>query len=211
LVPTALEVIRGPLLAGQSLPTTFRLQGLATLLTACALESRAGFVSHRQRSWDSPFGGFLSHRHPQPFDREEPAYRWLGVYSAAQGVGPARRASVSRFIPAGIALRPHGFLSRRPLAPPLGFAPLGCYLRKPCPGLLRASSRVLCGTGRLPTGTTGTSEYRSAFASPRPTRTEVPAGRSNPCGVPAPARSRPFELPVARAIEFTSRRVMHCC
>jgi hypothetical protein len=39
-------------------PATFRLQGLATLLTAYSLESRAGFVSHRQRSWDSPFGGF---------------------------------------------------------------------------------------------------------------------------------------------------------
>jgi hypothetical protein len=38
-------------------PATFRLQGLATLLTACSLESRAGFVSHRRRSWDSPFGG----------------------------------------------------------------------------------------------------------------------------------------------------------
>jgi hypothetical protein len=78
-VPTALEVIRGPLLAGQSLPARFRLQGLVTLLTVCALESRASFVSHRQRSWDSPFGDFLSHRHPRPFDREEPAYRWLGV------------------------------------------------------------------------------------------------------------------------------------
>jgi len=43
---------------GLSRPATFRLQGLATLLTAYSLESRAGFVSHRQRSWDSPFGGF---------------------------------------------------------------------------------------------------------------------------------------------------------
>jgi hypothetical protein len=37
-------------------PTTFRLQGLATLLAGSSLRSRAGFVSHRQRSWDSPFG-----------------------------------------------------------------------------------------------------------------------------------------------------------
>jgi len=41
-------------------PATFRLQGLATLLTAYALRFRAGFVSHRQRSWDSPFGAFAS-------------------------------------------------------------------------------------------------------------------------------------------------------
>jgi len=43
---------------GLCLPASFRLQGLATLLTAYSLEPRAGFVSHRQRSWDSPFGGF---------------------------------------------------------------------------------------------------------------------------------------------------------
>jgi hypothetical protein len=45
---------------GLSLPATVRLQGLVTLLAACSLESRAGFISHRQRSWDSPFGGFPS-------------------------------------------------------------------------------------------------------------------------------------------------------
>jgi hypothetical protein len=43
-------------------PATFRLQGLATLLAASSLRIRAGFVSHRQRSWDSPFGGFSSGR-----------------------------------------------------------------------------------------------------------------------------------------------------
>jgi hypothetical protein len=48
-------------------PATFRLQGLVTLLTAYSLESRAGFISHRRRSWDSPFGGFLSREVSQPF------------------------------------------------------------------------------------------------------------------------------------------------
>ena len=43
-------------------PATFRLQGLVTLLTAYALRSRAGFLSHRQRSWDSPFGAFSSQK-----------------------------------------------------------------------------------------------------------------------------------------------------
>jgi hypothetical protein len=62
----------------------FRLQGLATLLAACSLESRAGFVSHRQRSWDSPFEGFLSREVFQPFDRKEPTYRWPGGISAAE-------------------------------------------------------------------------------------------------------------------------------
>jgi hypothetical protein len=39
-------------------PATFRLQGLVTLLAIYSLRSRAGFVSHRRRSWDSPFGVF---------------------------------------------------------------------------------------------------------------------------------------------------------
>jgi hypothetical protein len=38
----------------------FRLQGLAALLTVSSRRIRAGFVSHRQRSWDSPFGAFPS-------------------------------------------------------------------------------------------------------------------------------------------------------
>jgi hypothetical protein len=45
---------------GLSPPATFRLQGLGTLLTVYSLRSRAGYLSHRQRSWDSPFGAFPS-------------------------------------------------------------------------------------------------------------------------------------------------------
>jgi hypothetical protein len=61
-LPTALKELEVHLPRAQSVPATFRLQGLATLLTAYSLESRAGFVSHRRRSWDSPFGGFPSRR-----------------------------------------------------------------------------------------------------------------------------------------------------
>jgi hypothetical protein len=57
LLPTALEGSEVHLTRGKP-PATFRLQGLVTLLTVYSLESRAGFVSHRQRSWDSPFEGF---------------------------------------------------------------------------------------------------------------------------------------------------------
>jgi hypothetical protein len=53
---------------GPNLPASFRLQGLVTLLTAYSPESRAGFISHRQRSWDSPFGGF-------PFRKVSTAFR----------------------------------------------------------------------------------------------------------------------------------------
>lgn len=47
---------------GHSKPAKFRLQGLATLLTVSSRDSRAGFISRRQRSWDSPFGAFSSQR-----------------------------------------------------------------------------------------------------------------------------------------------------
>jgi hypothetical protein len=44
-----------------------RLQGLVTLLTVYSLRSLAGSVSHRQRSWDSPFGACLPDRCPKRF------------------------------------------------------------------------------------------------------------------------------------------------
>jgi hypothetical protein len=58
LLPTALEDLEIHLPRALPSPATVRLQGLATLLTAYALRARAGFVSHRRRSWDSPFGAF---------------------------------------------------------------------------------------------------------------------------------------------------------
>jgi hypothetical protein len=53
-------------------PALFRLQGLATLLTAYALRPRASFISHRQRSWDSPFGAFSSRKIPGPLHPDDP-------------------------------------------------------------------------------------------------------------------------------------------
>jgi hypothetical protein len=58
LLPTALQDLEIHLPRALPSPATVRLQGLATLLTAYALRARAGFVSHRRRSWDSPFGAF---------------------------------------------------------------------------------------------------------------------------------------------------------
>jgi len=52
---------------GLCLPAWLRPQGLATLSTPYSLRSLAGFVSHRQRSWDSPFGAFSSRKVCEPF------------------------------------------------------------------------------------------------------------------------------------------------
>jgi hypothetical protein len=51
-------------------PALFRLQGLVTLLAAYSLRSLAGFLSRRQRSWDSPFEAFSSRRSTRAFPLE---------------------------------------------------------------------------------------------------------------------------------------------
>jgi hypothetical protein len=65
-----------PLTRALPQPATVRLQGLATLLTAFARRARAGFVSHRQRSWDSPFGAFPSRKVPTAFATSGPTCRF---------------------------------------------------------------------------------------------------------------------------------------
>jgi hypothetical protein len=60
LLPTALEGSEIHLSRALPAPATVRLQGLVTLGAVYALRARAGFVSHRRRSWDSPFGAFSS-------------------------------------------------------------------------------------------------------------------------------------------------------
>jgi hypothetical protein len=168
-LPTALERIRGPLTAGQSLPATFRLQGLATLLTAYSLESRAGFVSHRLRSWDSPFGGlFLSEQALSAFPPQanlptvDPAFDSAAEapdrYDEFRLPGSSCRECLVR----ARRFRP----ARRQRLP--WVLPLQGLLRRPWPRLLPASSHVLCGPWRLLAEFAGTSEYRSAFAPPCP-------------------------------------------
>jgi hypothetical protein len=172
-----------------SQPAAFRLQGLGTLLTVFSLAFRAGFVSHRQRSWDSPFGGFLS--------REVfAAFRLEGThipFSPAVFPPPKRQTG-----PTGLGFWVHAsrgcLATARGIKPTvtgasLGFCPSRACLRKPWSRLLRTPSRVLGLPSRLLTGSARTSEFRSAFASPHPTDTGVPTGRSNPSGVSAPARS----------------------
>jgi hypothetical protein len=110
---------------------TFRLQGLVALLTVSSLEFRASFVSHRQRSWDSPFGGILSREVFETFQPERTHLPLTRRLFRRRSVRSVRRASVTGFAPPGIALRPHGVLSRGPQAPPLGFAPCRVFTRRP--------------------------------------------------------------------------------
>lgn len=140
----SLQHIRGPRSTHRrpSQPATFRLQGLITLLTACALESRAGFVSHRRRSWDSPFGGFLSRQASTAFRPRRTRIPLARQYLRRSRVRPARRASVSGFTPAWDCLAAARRFKPTAAGASLGFCPSRACLRTPCRGLPRDSSRV---------------------------------------------------------------------
>jgi hypothetical protein len=128
---------------GLSRPATFRLQGLVTLVTAYSLQSRAGFVSHRQRSWDSPFGAFSSQEEPGLLPPSDPTYRFTCRCSRRRSEGPAQQAfgswdSTSR----------ESLASRQGVSSPiagcsLGLRPSRVSRRSPCPGFRPSSSHAL--------------------------------------------------------------------
>jgi len=105
---------------------TIRPQGLVTLSAVYALRARAGFVSHRRRSWDLPFGAFSSRKVFTTFPRRksprtvQPAGDPVADYD-----GPAQRAAVSGLLPFRESLAIATGLVRRPLVAPLGFTLLG--------------------------------------------------------------------------------------
>jgi len=126
LLPTALEdsEVHWP----RTLPTpaTFRLQGLVTLWAAYSFRARAGFVSHRRRSWDSPFGAFASRKVSATFPggRTHVPFRRTGD-PGAEGAGPAQWTAVSGLLPFRESLAAAAGLVRRLLVAPLGFTLLG--------------------------------------------------------------------------------------
>jgi hypothetical protein len=92
--------------------------------------------------------------------RKDPPTVGLSVYPM-RGIGPARQAPVSGLCPFQESLATRVCLARQPLAAPLGFALLGLAAEGLEPGFRPTSPRVL-GVSAC------TSEYRSAFALPRP-------------------------------------------
>jgi hypothetical protein len=109
-VPSAHVRIEGLPYRELYVPTTFRLQGLITLLTACSLRSLAGFVSHRQHSWDSPLRSLTSRQVFKRFRLKGPTYRFACRCSPRRSIGPAQRAPVSGFCPCrGLRSNDDGF------------------------------------------------------------------------------------------------------
>jgi hypothetical protein len=122
---------------GFCLPATFRLQGLATLVAVSSLRFRAGFVSHRRRSWDSPFGAFSSRKVSACSHGDGPTYRFADENSHRRSGGRPRRPRFLGFDPSGNPWRPSVCLARQTLDAPLGFALRG-FARE---GLDRDSAR----------------------------------------------------------------------
>ncbi len=130
---------------GLCLPARLRLQGLVTLLAPYSLWLRAGFVSHRQRSWDSPFGAFPSRKGIQAVsDPNQPACRSnLRVLpSPKQRTGLADPRLLG-FDPSESPLPSRVCLARETTGCSLGFRPSRVHQREPWPGLRPASSYVL--------------------------------------------------------------------
>jgi len=175
---------------GLCLPATFRPQGLATLSTAYALRAPAGFLSHRRRSWDSPFGASSSRKVSTAFPRRKDPRTVSPVgFPAAEAVGRPHGPRFLGFDPSGSPWRRAGFNS--PTAGcSLGLYPPRVFRRRPCLSsrsrlLPRASqTRPLSRIRRRPGVSIGLRLTSSTYPASRA------AGRGNPHRVLAPVRPR---------------------
>jgi len=161
---------------GLCLPAPFRPQGFLTLSTACSLRGRAGFVSHRRRSWDSPFGAFSSR---QVFGvlraRKHPLTVLPAIAPLAEASGRPGGPRFLGFYPAKSPVA-----AKRVFSAPTAGGSLGFSLsRLPGEGLGRDFARPplsrFSADSREPTERA--SEFRSTFARPQPGPRGEPRGR----------------------------------
>jgi hypothetical protein len=146
------------------LPASFRLQGLATLLTAYSPRFRAGFVSHRRRSWDSPFGAFSFRKVSHPFPSGRTHVLFLPSVYLRRRHRPARQAAVPGFCPFRESLA-----AKRGVSTPATGCSLGFYPSRASTNALagispRLLSRAFPDRAVHPGG--GAPESRSASAPP---------------------------------------------
>jgi hypothetical protein len=186
---------------GLCLPATFRLQGLVTLLTVSSLRARAGPISYRRRSWDSPFGVFPSRSVPGRYHPRGPTYRFF--HRRARCEAPNWIAG-PRFLgfchPASPWRRTMG-LARSPLDTPLGFPLLG-YTRKDLgPIFTRPSSHTLPPRMSEPIRRAAPRSIdRPLPDSSLARHRSLARAKSNPSRVLAPAQSHSFAFPATRAM-----------
>jgi hypothetical protein len=154
---------RGSTSHGPAEPATFRLQGLPTLVTVYSPRIRAGFVSHRQRSWDSPFGASRLGRYLRVTAQKNPHTVAPTAIPSAGAEGRHRRPRFPGFNPSERSERPNVGLARQPPVAPLGLTLLGSaresldrvFARSPLTRLAANTGAVLA---------TGITECQSALA-----------------------------------------------
>jgi len=199
---------------GFCLPATFRPQGLATLSTVSSLRSRAGFVSHRQRSWDSPFEAFPSQGVLERLRPRAPTYRFPDPCSRRKRqAGRAGRGSWA-FTPLESPWQLITLLAPELLDAPLGFPLLGCSNASLARDFARAPLLHFAAHPTRPANVCFRVSLGLRLAPLRrlsPTRWWEPTSRSNPSRVCAPSRTLVFERPCPPGYVFTSRRAVHCC
>jgi hypothetical protein len=120
-----------------------RLQGLSTLWAVYSFRALAGFISHRRRSWDSPFGASSSRKVSGAFPpgRTHVPFFLPLIPLPKQRAGPAGRGFWA-FALAGVPGR------RRVISTPtagcsLGFCPSKALGPKSWPGFRPTSARTL--------------------------------------------------------------------
>jgi len=180
-------------------------------VTAYSLRTRAGFVSHRQRSWDSPFGAFPSRTVSGALPPRSPHLPFsLSVLpSRKRWAGPDRLRFLG-FDPFESPWRSGKGLVCQPLDAPLGFALPGptfgslvqAFTRTP---LTHFANRTIARpTGRCPRVSIS---LRSAFSA-TPCRNTV-NGQGRPHRVPAPCRSLTFRRGIpGLCVHLSSRRAL---
>lgn len=142
LLPSAHTRFEGPR-SRACLPAVFRLQGLAALLAACSLRARAGLISCRQRSWDSPFGAFSSQKVSGAFPPGRTRVPFLQPVYSRRRRRPARLAAVPGLWPFRESLAAVARLTHRAAGCSRGFSSSGHLPSAPCPDLRPASSHAL--------------------------------------------------------------------
>ena len=182
-------------------------------MTVSSLRTRAGSLSHRQRSWDSPFGGFSSRKVSDAFPHSEgPTCRFFQRCSRRRSAEPARWTAAPGSCPF-----PESLAVERGVSPSMAGASRGIHssrvlLRKPWLGFRPAYSHALCVAGvvtpaprrpRVSIGLRLASSARRAEA--------LRDAKGDPLRVSTPVHPRSFEREPLRAYEFASRRVLHYC
>jgi hypothetical protein len=187
---------------GCCLPATVRPQGLATLSTAYALRTPAGFVSHRRRSWDSPFGAFPSRKVAESFpNRTHPHTVQPGVAPAAEAPGRPDGPRFPGFDPCKSPSRMDMGLARRPLDTPLGFALLGLSSESLAGDFAPTPLTRLAQTAAMPPKLPAPQSLNRLSLGQVWSRQRITnSAQGNPSRVSAPARSRPFERSRFRAM-----------